>query len=76
MLQLVRFLILYCAHLSGFKCIGLATDFTFKCFITNEMIDVIVSCTNEEGSRVIGDDWIMTTSADTYRLAIVGRRVP
>jgi len=35
-----------------------------KCFITNEMIDVIVSYTNEEGRRVMGDDWIMTTSAE------------
>jgi len=30
----------------------------------NTMIDVIVSCTNEEGPRVMGDDWIMTTSAE------------
>jgi len=31
---------------------------------TNERIDVIVSYTNDEGRRVMGDDWIMTTSAE------------
>ena len=33
----------------------------FSCFITNNILDIIVKCTNEEGTRTLGSDWKETT---------------
>jgi len=30
---------------------------SFSCFITNEILDIIIECTNEEGGRVYKDQW-------------------
>ena len=29
----------------------------FSCFITSDILEIIVKCTNEEGQRIFGDNW-------------------
>ena len=45
---------------------GRSPESAFKLFITEDMVSVIVTCTNAEGLLQVGQNWISTTQDEMY----------